>query len=135
MNKKIILLILLSIISTNLALANAPSTPAPAGNIPQTPKTIVSTNFEDCIKIYPISAENLFLLTLASINANGYKIDEIQSRNGLVSFFTGNKMLLASITKLNDSSSMIKITPMDNSYNFPNTIPIKLFNYINLNIK
>ena len=37
----------------------------------------VSTNFENCVKTYKTSVDNLFFLALAAINANNYKIDEI----------------------------------------------------------
>ena len=96
---------------------------------------VVTTNFENCVKTYNTSVDNLFYLTLAAINANNYKVDEIQSRTGLISFVSGSKTLLVSITQIDTKSSMIRITPADNSYAFSPAIPERIFNYLNNNIK
>ena len=98
-------------------------------------QVVVSTDFENCVKTYNTGVENLFYLTLAAINANNYVIDEIQSRTGYISFQAGQKTLLASLTAINDKSSMIKITPMDNSYNFSQAVVDKIFLYLTTNIK
>ena len=42
--------------------------------------------FENCTKIFGINQEKLFYLTLASISANRFNIDEIQSANGYIIF-------------------------------------------------
>lgn len=96
---------------------------------------VVTTSFENCVRNYNTSVENLYFLTLAAINASGYKIDEMQSRTGYISFSAGGKMLLASITKVNAKSSMIKITPMDNSYSFQPALIEKIFTYLSNNAK
>ena len=99
------------------------------------PNPVVNADFENCIKEYSTSVDNLFYLTLAAINANNYQIDEIQSRTGYIPFFVGKKPFLASITEVNNNSSMIKITPMDNSYAFSPSIIEKIFLYLSGNIK
>ncbi len=96
---------------------------------------IITTSFDDCVKIYDTNVENLFLMTLAAINASGFKIDEIQSQTGLISFEAGNKSLLVSVTKVNPKTAMIKITPMDNSYTFPPLLKDKIFTYLSNNIR
>lgn len=111
-------------------------TPQNAPKVSTEPKpAVVMTNFENCVKTYNTSVENLFYLTLAAINANNYKIDEIQSRTGLISFLAGNKSLLASVTAVNGKTSMIKITPVDNSYTFSPVIPERIFMYLTNNVK
>ena len=110
-----------------------------AENVPKVtaePKpAVVTTNFENCVKTYNTSVDNLFYLTLSAINAANYKIDEMQSRTGLISFAAGGKTLLVSITQINSNTSMIKITPADNSYAFSPVIPDRIFNYLTNNIK
>lgn len=96
---------------------------------------VVSTSFENCVRIYKTSVDNLFYLTLAAINASNYKIDEIQSRTGYISFLAGNKTLLASITSVDSKTSSIKITPIDNSYAFSPIVVERIFNYLTVNVK
>ena len=96
---------------------------------------VVTTNFENCVKTYSTSVDNLFYLTLAAINSSSYKIDEIQSRTGLITFVSGNKTFLVSVTQIDSKTSMIKITPADNSYAFSPVIPERIFNYLTNNIK
>ena len=111
----------------------------PVSNIPQVtsePKPAVpSANFEDCVKTYNTSIDNLFYLTLAALSANKYKIEEIQSKTGYLSFNTNGKNFLISITSTGDKGAMIRITPMDNSYNFYPVIAERIFSYLTNNVK
>ncbi len=111
-----------------------PSNTVPRVTSEPKPATI-NTNFENCVRAYNTSVDNLFYLTLAAINHNNYKLDEIQSRTGYISFEAGNKALLASITSVNNKISMIRITPADNSYAFSPVILEKIFNYLTNNVK
>ena len=77
----------------------------------------------------------MFLLALAAINSSGYVIDELQSRTGLISFQAENKSFLISVTELDENSSMLKITPMSNSYMFSPTIIENIFLYLTNNVK
>ena len=135
--------ILAAVFLANLSLAAVPvfaevpvigAETAPKVSTEQKPQ-VVTTNFENCVKTYNTSVDNLFYLTLAAINASSYKIDEIQSRTGLITFVSGNKTFLVSITQIDSKSSMIKITPADNSYAFSPVIPERIFNYLTNNIK
>jgi len=101
----------------------------------ETKPAVVSTNFENCVRTYKTSVDNLFYLTLAAINANNYKIDEIQSRTGYISFLAGNKTLLASVTSVDNKTSSIKITPVDNSYAFAPILVERIFIYLTNNVK
>lgn len=95
-----------------------------------TPQNI---DFEYCNKIFNINAERLFYLTIASINANKFKIDEIQSKSGYILFTAADKQFLANIASLDDKRAILKITPANNIYYFPLGIVVNLFKYIELN--
>ena len=90
--------------------------------------------FENCTKIFGINQEKLFYLTLASISANKFNIDEIQSANGYIIFSANRNKYLASIAKIDKSNAILKITPCNNIYNFPPGIITNTFKYIDLNM-
>jgi len=91
-------------------------------------------SFENCTKKYEIPVEKLFILTLASINANKFTIDEIQSRNGYILFKGANKQFLASVHRVDTDSSILKIVPANNNYYFPPGIITNIQKYIDLNL-
>ena len=101
----------------------------------QTPIT-VSQNimFENCSKIFGANQEKLFYLTLASISANRFHIDEMQSSNGYIIFSANRNKYLATVGKVDNTNSILKITPCNNVYNFPPGILINTFKYIDLNL-
>ncbi len=88
-----------------------------------------------CTKLYQTSTEKLFYLTLAGINANNFKIDEIQSKTGYILFSAVGKQYLATIAKFSSSSAMIKISPVNNVYYFQPGIVLNMFKYIDLNVQ
>lgn len=95
---------------------------------------ITSTNsmpnaipLEQCQKRYPVTSEKLFYSTLSSITDSNFKIVEIQSTKGYISFDVWGREFLAMIAKIDDTNSMIKITPMNNSYYFSPWIIQRLF--------
>ena len=90
--------------------------------------------FENCTKIFGVNQEKLFYLTLASISANRFNIDEIQSANGYIIFSANRNKYLASIAKVDKSNAILKITPCNNVYNFPPGIITNTFKYIDLNL-
>lgn len=92
-------------------------------------------NFDNCYKFFKLSDETLFYLALASVNANRFKIDEIQSKSGYVLFSVAKKRFLASVITIDAKNSMLKITPCDNVYYFPLGIVQNMFKYIELNVK
>lgn len=110
--------------------AIAPIPPA----IPQaSPIQPQSVDFTNCNKFFKMDSQKLFYLTLASINANRFKIDEIQSKSGYVLFSVAQKQFLASVITIDSKNSMLKITPCNNLYFFPIGIVQNMFKYIELN--
>ena len=73
-------------------------------------------------------------MTLASISANKFSIDEIQTANGYIIFTANRNKYLATIAKVDNSNSILKITPCNNIYNFPPGIITNTFKYIELNV-
>lgn len=78
-------------------------------------------------------ADKLFYLTMASINANRFSIDEIQSKTGYILFTAVNKQFLASIVKMDSSRTLLKITPTNNVYYFPPGVVLNIFKYVDVN--
>ena len=95
--------------------------------------TIQNVPFEYCTKFFNTDAESLFYLTIASINANRFRIDEIQSKTGYVLFNAVNKEFLASVIKIDNKHSLLKVTPTNNVYYFQPGIVLNLFKYIEIN--
>ena len=109
-----------------LALPVFAEAPQQSGETPQTPPA----TFSLCQKTFIKQSEPFFYIVLSSIAKNNYKIEEIQSKNGLIIFKVYNKEFLANITKVDFKTSLLKITPVDNSYNFPYSIVENLFKTI-----
>ncbi len=105
---------------------------ASAQNTSLTTPQIIS--FEQCTKKYEIPVEKLFFLTLSSINANKFVIEEIQSRNGYILFYGANRQFLASVHRVDSNSSILKIVPANNNYYFPLGIITNVQKYIDLNL-
>lgn len=91
-------------------------------------------DYSMCNKIYDLPVEKLFYLSVASANANHFRIDEIQSKTGYILFTAGGNQYLASIIKIDDSHSQIKITPTNNNYFFAPGIVLNFLKYIDLNL-
>lgn len=101
----------------------------------QNPLTVSQNiSFENCTKIFGINQEKLFYLTLASISANRFNIDEIQSANGYIIFSANRNKYLASIARVDKTNAILKITPCNNVYNFPPGVITNTFKYIDLNL-
>jgi len=91
-------------------------------------------DFGHCSSFFKLDSPRLFYLTLASVNANRFKIDEIQSKSGYVLFTVAQRQFLASVISIDSKTSMLKITPCNNVYYFPIGIVQNMFKYIELNI-
>ena len=83
---------------------------------------------------FSVYKEKLFYLTLASLSANRFLIDEVQTANGYVIFSVNKNSYLATIAGVDGSNSILKITPCNNIYNFPPGIVTNTFKYIDLNL-
>lgn len=97
---------------------------------------VVSQNilFENCSRIFKTETEKLFYLTLSSISANKFTVDEIQTANGYIMFTANKNKYLATVAKIDNSNSILKITPCNNIYNFPPGILTNVFKYIDINL-
>lgn len=91
-------------------------------------------DFGLCSKFFKIDSQKLFYLTLASVNANRFEINEIQSKSGYVLFSVSKRQFLASVIKVDSKNSMLKITPCNNVYFFPIGIVQNMFKYVELNV-
>ena len=95
-----------------------------------TPQNI---DYNICTRNYILTPEKLFYMAIASINANRFTIDEIQSKTGYILFTAVNKQYLASVVKVDANKSMLRITPTNNNYFFAPGIVLNIFRYIDLN--
>ena len=100
----------------------------------QTATTPQNIMFSNCTKIFAVNKEKLFYLTLASLSANRFMIDEVQTANGYVIFTVNRNKYLATVAGVDSSNSILKITPCNNVYNFPPGILLNTFKYIDLNL-
>ena len=92
------------------------------------PQTVVA--FSACQKEFIKQAEPFFYVVLSSLAKSNYKIEEIQSKNGLIIFKVYNKEFLANITKVDFKTTLLKITPADNNYGFSYSIIDNIFSTI-----
>ncbi len=145
MMKKILILLCLFIIpnvyaeEVIIAADTVQPKPAVQQSVAQKPTPnplTVSQNimFENCTKIFGINQEKLFYLTLASISANRFNVEEIQSSHGYIIFSANRNKYLATISKIDKTNAILKITPCNNVYNFPPGIITNTFKYIDLNM-
>ncbi len=126
------LLIILSLFITPYVMAEEIAVqPKPTPNPLTVSQQIM---FENCTKIFGVNQEKLFYLTLASISANRFNIDEIQSANGYIIFSANRNKYLATISKVDKTNAILKITPCNNVYNFPPGVLLNTFKYIDLNL-
>lgn len=107
-----------------------------SNNVAQDLSTLVtpqSIKFEDCTKVFNMDNVSLFYHTIAAINANRFRVDEIQSKSGYIVFTAVNKKFLASVSNVNTNQGMLRITPVDNNYYFQSGIISNIFKYIDIN--
>ena len=119
-----------------LFLINTPSfaASAPLQTVNVNPQILPqSIDFNFCNKTFKIEPQKLFYLTLASVNANKFKIDEIKSKSGYILFSVAEKQYLASVIQIDAKNSMLKITPCNNIYYFPSGVIQNMFKYIEIN--
>lgn len=92
-----------------------------------------NVDFNICTRSYIMPVEKLFYMAVASANANKFKIEEIQSKTGFILFTAVGKQYLASVVKVDNNRSQLKITPTNNNYFFAPGIVLNFFRYIDLN--
>ena len=91
-----------------------------------------NVDFKTCTRTYILPADKLFYMAIASVNANKFNIEEIQSKTGYILFTAVNKQYLASVVSVDSTHSMLKITPTNNNYFFPPGVVLNFFKYIDL---
>ena len=91
-----------------------------------------NVNFNICTRTYILPQDKLFYMAIASANANNFDVEEIQSKTGYILFTAVNKQYLASVVKVDDKHSMLKITPTNNNYFFLPGVVLNFFRYIDL---
>ena len=97
---------------------------------------IVANILDECYKIYPVDADNLFMASLNVLSSNDkYKISEIQTKNGYILFATGNKYYLLTVTRRYKNQSEVKILPQNSDYSQGSTVAVSIFNLLNEEIK
>lgn len=92
-----------------------------------------NVDYNLCTRNYILTPEKLFYMAIASINANRFTIDEIQSKTGYILFTAVGRQYLASVVNVDSSKSMLRITPTSNNYFFAPGIVLNVFRYIDLN--
>ena len=92
-----------------------------------------NVDYNLCTRNYILTPEKLFYMAIASINANRFTNDEIQSKTGYILFTAVGRQYLASVVKVDSSKSMLRITPTNNNYFFAPGIVLNVFRYIDLN--
>lgn len=125
--KKIFVLFLFVYFVKSLAFAQATVNTEQSLVVPQ------NVTFENCTKIFNVNEEKLFYLTLASISANRFLVEEVQTANGYIIFSANKNNYLATIAEIDAQNSILKITPCNNVYNFPPGILTNMFKYIEIN--
>ncbi len=78
-------------------------------------QTSAFANFQLPVKNYPKPAQEVYLDTLGAISGSGFRVLEIQSKNGLVFFSSQDMKFLAKVFSAN-SSAVVKITPISSNY-------------------
>lgn len=114
--KKLIFLAIFLFIS-GLAYADTATTQQP----------VPLVQFSECNRSYAKPAEPVFYIVLSAIAKNGYKVNEIQSKNGLILFSAGNKEFFVNITQIDGQTALVKITPADNNYSFQYSLLDNIF--------
>ncbi len=100
---------------------------------PNPATTYQNIPYQDCTKMYNTNKENLFFLSIGSINANKFTIEEIQTSNGYIIFSAGKNKYLATVAEIDKDNSILKITPCNNLYYFQPGIISNIYKYIDLN--
>lgn len=92
-----------------------------------------NVDFKICTRTYIMPAEKLFYMAIASAKENRFTVDEIQSKTGYILFTAVGKQYLASVMKVDNTHTILKITPTNNNYFFAPGIVLNFFRYIDLN--
>lgn len=127
----VVLLLFLLLFVPVCANAEEPAPPSqPLALQLVTPQNI---DFSKCVQTFNFPVEKLFYMSILSLNANRFEIEELQSKTGYILFKAAGKPFLMSVIKVDAEHSMLKITPADNVYYFPYGVVYNIYKYIELN--
>lgn len=106
-----------------------------AANIPVAPQgtQITRTSVNQCYDTISMNSEQLFYLTLATLNKMNYKVKEVQSKTGTVLFQAYSREFLVTIADKDTNSTFIKILPTDSNYSFSPAIVQNIFEFLKAN--
>ena len=91
---------------------------------------------DECYKIYPADADNLFMASLNVLsNNNKFEISEIQSKNGYILFATGSKYYLLTVTRRYKNQAEVKVLPQNSDYSQGSSVAQAIFDLLNDEIK
>ena len=95
-----------------------------------------ASTFEECYKIFPVDADNLYMASLNVLSNNSrFEISEIQTKNGYILFSTNGKYYLLTVTKRYKNQSEVKVLPQNSDYTQGSSIAVNIFNLLNEEIK
>lgn len=133
MVRKVFLLSLLMLFSLMFAGAEELSPNAQEQPLALQLVTPQNVDFSKCVQTFNFPVEKLFYMSILSLNANRFEIEELQSKMGYILFKAAGKPFLMSVSKIDAEHSMLKITPADNVYYFPYGVVYNIYKYIELN--
>ena len=97
---------------------------------------VLASILDECYKIYPVDADNLFMASLNVLSSNNkYEISELQTKNGYILFLTGSKYYLLTVTKRYKNQSEVKILPQNSDFSQGSTVATAIFDSLNEEIK
>ena len=98
--------------------------------------TVLASILDECYKIYPIDADNLFMASLNVLSNNSrFEISEIQTKNGYILFTTGSKYYLLTVTRRYKNQSEVKILPQNSDYSQGSSVAVSIFRLLDNEIK
>ena len=91
---------------------------------------------DECYKIYPTDADNLFMASLNVLSStNRFEIAEIQTKNGYILFASGAKYYLLTVTRRYKNQSEVKILPQNSDYSQGSSVATSIFSLLDEEIK
>ena len=98
--------------------------------------TALASILDECYKIYPADADNLFMASLNVLSNNSrFEISEIQTKNGYILFSTGSKYYLLTVTRRYKNQSEVKVLPQNSDYSQGSSVATAIFNLLNEELK
>lgn len=101
-----------------------------------TPAFAQESLLSSCNKNYPLSADNLYMLTLSTLNGAGqFEVIEMQTKSGYILFRAASKDYLVTISKNGPNSSGIKILPANSNFSNGTMVQKAIFDLLDQNLE